>query len=100
MTATQTQALTVSLPPEVAAFVRERVESGRYHDANEVVGEALRLLDERDRLERLRAEIAIGLEEDERGEVIEYTPDLMDRLMREAEEDERNGVPSDDVVVP
>ena len=96
MTATQT----LTLSPELAALIREKVESGRYGNANQVLEEALRLLDERDRIEWLRAEIAIGLEQIDRGETVEYTPELMEQLKREAIEAERNGEPIDDAVLP
>ncbi len=95
-----TAPLTVILSQQLEALVREKVDSGRYADPNAVVEEALRLLDDRDRLERLRAEIALGLEDIERGEVVDFTPELWDQLIREAEEDERNGVPIDDPVLP
>src|SRR5262245_34804860 len=42
--------LTVSLTPGLASFVEDRVRSGRYRTATEVVREALRLLRERERL--------------------------------------------------
>jgi antitoxin ParD1/3/4 len=47
----------VSLTPELEEFVSAKVESGRYTSASEVVREALRLLEENDRIrsERLRA---------------------------------------------
>ena len=96
MTATHTP----TLSPELAALIREKVESGRYGDANQVLEEAMQLLDDRDRLEWLRAEIAIGLEEIERGETVEYTPELMEQLKWEAIEAERNGEPIDDAVLP
>jgi antitoxin ParD1/3/4 len=43
--------LNVSLTPELEKFVQERVKSGRYQTASEVVRDALRLLEsyERDR---------------------------------------------------
>lgn len=67
--------MNVSLSPELERLVHEKVESGMYLSANEVLVEALRLLDERDRLrqmrlEELRKEIAIGIEEADRGEVV------------------------------
>lgn len=37
-------ALTVSLTPELAAFIQAQVASGRYHTASEVVRAGLRLL--------------------------------------------------------
>jgi antitoxin ParD1/3/4 len=48
--------MNVSLTPELDQFVAGKVESGRYTSASEVVREALRLLEERDRA--LGAEIA------------------------------------------
>ena len=41
--------MNVSLTPELDKFVASKVESGRYTSASEVVREALRLLEERDR---------------------------------------------------
>lgn len=57
----------VSLTPALDAYVRAKVDSGRYASASEVVREALRLLQEQDRLqavklEELRAEIRRGLD--------------------------------------
>lgn len=67
--------MNVSLTPELEQFVQAKVKSGRYLSASEVVREALRLLEERDRiqqlkLESLRKEIMIGVEQLERGEVV------------------------------
>lgn len=41
--------MNVSLTPDLERFVREKVESGLYNSASEVVREALRLLLDRDR---------------------------------------------------
>ena len=48
--------MNVSLTPELEALVRHKVESGRYLSASEVMREALRLLEERDKLQELRRE--------------------------------------------
>ncbi len=40
--------MNVSLTPELEQFVHEKVKSGRYLSASEVVREALRLLEERE----------------------------------------------------
>ncbi|MGH2530690.1 MAG: type II toxin-antitoxin system ParD family antitoxin [Thermomicrobiales bacterium] len=91
----------VELDPQVAGLIRQQIESGQYHDASEVVREAMRLMVERDRrLQQLRAEVAIGLEQIERGELIDFTPELLDELSREAEENARNGKPVKDAVKP
>jgi antitoxin ParD1/3/4 len=92
--------MNVTLPPQYETMLEEKVTSGRYADASAVIQEALRLLDERDRLQQLRAELAIGLEQIERGETVPYTPDFMDRLKREAAEHVRLGRPIKDAVKP
>ena len=46
--------MNVSLTPQLEQFVQEKVESGRYTSASEVVREALRLLEKRDERERER----------------------------------------------
>ena len=68
------ESMNVSLTTELEALVQDKVRSGMYHSASEVVREALRLLKERDdlrrlRLEGLREEVAVGLRQAERGEV-------------------------------
>lgn len=68
--------MNVSLTPELENLVHEKVQSGLYISASEVVREGLRLLQERDsvqqrRLEELRREIAIGIEQLERGECVD-----------------------------
>jgi antitoxin ParD1/3/4 len=59
--------MNVSLTPQLEELVKRKVESGRYGSASEVVREALRLLEEHDRLRsmrvaELRAEIQQGLD--------------------------------------
>jgi antitoxin ParD1/3/4 len=92
--------MNVSLTPELEAIIQERVESGRYSSANEVVRQALRLLEEHERLEHLRALLAIGEADERQGNLIEYTPELMDDIYREAEELFRRGAEPDPDVCP
>jgi antitoxin ParD1/3/4 len=66
--------MNVSLTPELERFVNQKVESGRYQTASEVVREGLRLLLEREelhqkKLDELRRDIAIGMEQAEQGKV-------------------------------
>jgi antitoxin ParD1/3/4 len=68
--------MNVSLTPELEEFVHLKVNSGRYLSASEVVREGLRLLEERERiyeakLAKLREEIAVGIEQSDRGEVFD-----------------------------
>jgi len=67
--------MNVSLTPELEELVRKKVESGMYLSASEVVRDALRLLDEQDRLrqarlDELRKEIAVGVAQADRGELV------------------------------
>ena len=63
--------MNVSLTPHFEELVKRKVKSGLYHSSSEVIREALRLLEERDRrLEGLRKEIVIGIEQADRGEVV------------------------------
>jgi antitoxin ParD1/3/4 len=61
--------MNVSLTPELERLVNEKVESGLYQTASEVVREALRLLNERDQArEQLRADVQAGFAQIGRGE--------------------------------
>ena len=62
--------MNISLTPHLEEVVKGKVESGLYTSASEVMREALRLLEERDRLrelrlEELRREIQKGIESGE-----------------------------------
>jgi antitoxin ParD1/3/4 len=68
--------MNVSLTPELERFVQSRVASGLYQTASEVVREGLRLLEEREQaretsLEELRAKIRRGIEQADRGELLD-----------------------------
>jgi antitoxin ParD1/3/4 len=59
--------LNINLTPQLEKLVRQKVESGRYNSASEVVREALRLMETQNelhalQLERLRRDIREGLE--------------------------------------
>jgi antitoxin ParD1/3/4 len=59
--------MNISLTPQLEALVKNKVASGLYGSASEVMRDALRLLEERDRrqllrVEELRAEIKKGLD--------------------------------------
>lgn len=66
--------LNVNLTPELEAMVRDKVASGHYGSASEVVREALRLMEERDqmrtaKLEQLRRDIRAGIESGSAGDL-------------------------------
>lgn len=61
--------MNVSLTPELERLVNEKVESGLYQTASEVVREALRLLKERDQArEQLRGGVQAGFDALARGD--------------------------------
>jgi antitoxin ParD1/3/4 len=65
--------MNVSLTPELENFVNEKVKSGLYNSASEVLRESLRLLKERDMLKEiqrseLRREIMLGVDQIRNGE--------------------------------
>jgi len=66
--------MNVSLTQELEVMVKDKVRSGMYHSASEVIRAGLRLLKDHDqlyeiRLAELRKEVAIGIEQADRGEV-------------------------------
>ena len=86
-------AMNISLTPEIEQIVSERVASGRYRSAVDVIREALELLIVRDaseeqHLDQLRAEIAVGLDQLRRGEGVSGDH-VFDELRRRSEERRR-----------
>jgi antitoxin ParD1/3/4 len=64
--------MSISLSPEIERLIEEKVESGEYDSADEVVRDALRALsaaeqDHANRLEALRAKIQEGIDDLENG---------------------------------
>jgi len=72
-------AMDITLAPELAKIVEQKVADGEYDSASDVVNQALLLWLEEQRAEEeeLRREIAIGLEEAERGECKTYTAESL-----------------------
>lgn len=78
--------MNVSLTPELEAMVRQRVESGRYNNASEVVRDALRHLEQHERLQHLRALLEVGRQDELRGNLVTFTPELFEEIDRRVEE--------------
>jgi antitoxin ParD1/3/4 len=77
--------MNVSLTPELEKMIGDKVASGRYHSASEVVREALRLLEQQDevyqaRLEQLRKDLDLGIEQLDRGERVPFTETTVERI--------------------
>lgn len=67
--------MTLVLTPELDEFIQSQIANGKYTSKNEIII-AVQLLAERERLyqgrfEQLKQEIAIGVEEANRGELID-----------------------------
>jgi antitoxin ParD1/3/4 len=65
--------MNISLTPELDSYVQEKVHTGMYHSASEVVRAGLRLLRVQDqlrqaRLDQLRSDIDVGIDQMEHGE--------------------------------
>ena len=85
--------MNISLTPELEKLVQQKVKTGRYLSASEVIREALRLLKERDiqrqmRLEKLRREVTVGIEQSNRGETFDGE-EVVAELLEEIELEER-----------
>jgi antitoxin ParD1/3/4 len=68
--------MNVSLSPELEQLIEEKVKTGMYNSASEVIRAGLRLLQEQDelrqiRLQELKREVQKGLDQIERGEVVD-----------------------------
>lgn len=88
-------AINVSLTPQLEELVRQKVHSGRYNSASEVVREALRLMDSYEQvrtttLAKLRADVAAGWQQVEEGMVSDFDPEAVKRRGREALARRRN----------
>ncbi len=64
--------MNISLPRQLEQWVKERVDTGMYDSASEVIREALRLLREQEDLKLLRAQelrrqLQVGVEQLDRG---------------------------------
>jgi antitoxin ParD1/3/4 len=72
----------VSLTVKLEKIVAEKVASGHYASASEVVREALRLLYERDQLNQLREDVQRGIEQLDQGHARALDLHTIDRIKR------------------
>jgi len=80
-----TMPMNISLTPHLEEMIREKIASGSYNSASEVVREALRLLEQEDhlrslKLEKLRKDIREGLDS---GPATVFDPQEIKRIARE-----------------
>ena len=77
--------MNISLTKEFESYVAQKVESGLYHSASEVIRDGLRLMKERDelhqsRLAELRKDIVIGVDQADRGQVRPFNEEVVSRV--------------------
>ena len=80
--------MNVSLTPELENWVKQKVNTGLYNSASEVVREAIRVLIEQDELrelqrEKLRQQLQIGIEQLDDGLSQELNKDLISRIKKQ-----------------
>jgi putative addiction module CopG family antidote len=90
----------VQLTPQIESIIKEMVESGEYHDQDEVIAEAILLLEDERKLRALRADLAEAEAEIARGDYVEWTPELRAELQREARQMVAEGRKPDPDVCP
>jgi antitoxin ParD1/3/4 len=83
--------MNISLTPQLEQLVQDRVKSGRYTSASEVVREALRLLESHDRalearLTQLRGEVDAGLRQLDDGKGLPFDDAAVERIKRRGRE--------------
>ncbi len=79
----------ISLTPELERIVTANIASGRFKEPRDVISAGLHLLEDAERrrveVERLRAAIQVGVDQAERGEVVDGAVamrEILDRLRR------------------
>ena len=87
--------MNISLTPELEDLINEKVKSGLYNSASEVIRESLRLLQEQDllkqiRRDELRREIMLGVDQVRSGEYIEVKASEMDAFAEKLIAEARN----------
>lgn len=78
----------IDLPPDMERFIEAKVAGGLYGNATEVVQDAIRRMQAEDvRLAAWRAAIKVGDDQLDRGEGIDYSPDLLNEMTQRAIDD-------------
>lgn len=93
--------MAIQLPADIEARIRQQIESGHFPDAGEVVRKALSLLeDEERRLSSLRAMLQVGVDQADRGETVDWTPELRAKTRQSARRRAKAGDAPDPDVCP
>jgi Arc/MetJ-type ribon-helix-helix transcriptional regulator len=90
----------IQLAPEQIITIRELVDDGQFPNSEAVIAEALRLLVQNMQKIALQAKLQVGLDQLERGEFVEFTPEFSAAAMSRAVQRAANGETPDPDVCP
>jgi len=92
--------MNINFPAVDETYIKQKVESGFYSNATELVLDAVRRMREADeQRQALLAAVQIGEEQIERGEYRAYTPELFEEIKRNARDKvKRSHQPNPDVL--
>lgn len=74
--------MSIVLSPDQEEIVQQELATGGYGSVEDVVSEALRLLQAKRRHEALRREIQLAVEQVERGEIVPWDPEEIKEELR------------------
>jgi antitoxin ParD1/3/4 len=72
----------VNLSPDLQAFITSLVETGRFASADEAITESVQLLASR---EQLRQQVSLGIEQADRGNLVDHDTVFANLRMKAAE---------------
>jgi antitoxin ParD1/3/4 len=78
--------MNILISDRLLELIEQKIASGQYRSADDVIESAMRLLDERDKaIESLRRDVQRGLDQLARGDYEEYTDETLGQLFDELE---------------
>jgi antitoxin ParD1/3/4 len=82
------QVMEISLPPEQQSFIEDLVQAGRFSSTDEAISECVRRLMTEEQLKKL---VDVGIEQADRGNVMDHDTVFANLKTRAAELHESNG---------
>ena len=87
----------ISLPAELEQFIQTQLDRGSYQSASEVIGDGLRLLQEKKifqqiKIDKLREEIQKGIDQINNGEYSVYDSESLDILITEIKDNDQEKI--------